>query len=71
MGFSTLAEHYRERIRCFTLPHIGDLRNYCIYFCIWDLELEKYHIGFLKISLFEVRNVEIDELIQFNPNSQW
>jgi len=35
-----------------------------------DLNLDKYCIGSLKNYPFKVRNVEIDESIQFNTNSQ-
>jgi hypothetical protein len=54
------------------IGNIGDLdlRYYCISFCSQDLDHDKYHISFLKISPFEVRNVEIYELIQFDTNSQ-
>ncbi len=54
------------------IGNIGDLDlgNYHISFCSQGLDLDKYCIGFLKILLFEVRNVKIDESIQFNTNSQ-
>ncbi len=35
-----------------------------------DIDLDKYCICLFKNSPFEVRNVEINELIQFNTNSQ-
>jgi hypothetical protein len=53
--------------------NIGDLdfRNYCTNFCNCNIDIDNYHISFLKISPFEFRKVEIDELIQFDTNSQW
>ncbi len=47
-----------------------NLEKYCIGILLWDLKLDKYCISLLKYSLFEVRNIKIDESIQFNPNSQ-
>jgi hypothetical protein len=35
-----------------------------------DLNLDKSHISSFKNSPFKVRNVEIDELIEFDTNSQ-
>ncbi len=48
-----------------------DLKKFCIGICFWDLvDLNKYCISLLENSLLEVRNVEIDESIQFDTNSQ-
>ncbi len=57
------------------IGNIGDLdlENYHIGFCSQGLDINKYCIDFLKILLFEVRNVSmmtIDESMQFNTNSQ-
>jgi hypothetical protein len=47
-----------------------DLDKSHIGICSRDLNLNKSHIGLFKNSLFEVRNVENDESIQFDTNSQ-
>jgi hypothetical protein len=46
-----------------------DLCFYRISFCSWEINIQNYHISFLKILLFEVRKVERDESIQFDTNS--
>ncbi len=42
-----------------------DLGKYCISFCSTDLDLNKFCISLFQNSLFEVRNVKIDESIQW------
>jgi hypothetical protein len=49
------------------IGNIGDLdlKNYCFSFCSRYVNINNYHISFLKMIPFEVRNVEIKS-IQFD-----
>jgi len=42
-----------------------NLKNYCISFCNQYINIDNYHISFLKMLPFEVRNVEI-KMLQFD-----
>ncbi len=52
---------------------IGNLKSWILSIrnCSRYLDIEKYCIGLLKISPFEVGNVEMYETIQFDTNYQW
>jgi len=38
--------------------NVGDLENYCTSFCSPYIDINNYCISFLKMLLFEVRNVD-------------
>jgi hypothetical protein len=46
------------------IGNIGDinLENYRISFCSRFIDIDNYHIGFLKMLPFKVRNVEIKSI---------
>jgi hypothetical protein len=51
--------------------NIGDLDHgfYHISYCSREIDIENYHISFLKIHPFEVRKVSIEKSILFDTNS--